>query len=148
MKKLKNLFISVLFFALLFSSCATTEEKTNPTGLKAQLRTDIITVTGGAVRGIYNKEGSVEIYAGIPFAAPPLGELRWKGVLEADHFTPMAMQKENGRFFNFLMNLYTHSKNDRTYKGPMSEDCLYLNVWKPAKKAPQGGWPVLVYVHG
>ena len=112
MKKLKNLFISVLFFALLFSSCATTEEKTNPTGLKAQLRTDVITVTGGDVRGIYNKEGTVEIYAGIPFAAPPLGELRWKepqavipwnGVLEADHFAPMAMQKENGRFFNFLM---------------------------------------------
>lgn len=157
MKKLKTLYISVLFFALLFSSCATTEEKTNPTGLKAQLRTDVITVTGGDVRGIYNKEGTVEIYAGIPFAAPPLGELRWKepkpvipwnGVLEADHFAPMSMQKENGRFFNFLMNLYTHSKNDRTYGGPKSEDCLYLNVWKPAKNAPQGGWPVLVYVHG
>ncbi len=157
MNKLKNLWISVLFFTLFFVSCATTEQKTNPTGLKVQLRTDVISVTGGEIRGIYNKEGTVQIYAGIPFAAPPVGDLRWKepqpvipwdGILEADHFMPMPMQKETGRVFNFLMNLYTHSKNDRTYGGPMSEDCLYLNVWKPAKEAPQGGWPVLVYIHG
>ena len=158
MKLTIKLLFGALLFSSLFTSCASTNaKKTNPTGLKVQSKTDVVSVTGGDVRGILNKEGSVEIFAGIPFAAPPVGDLRWKepqnvipweGILEADHFAPMAMQQENGRVFQFLMNLYTGSKNDRTFKGPMSEDCLYLNVWRPVGKAPEGGWPVLVYVHG
>ncbi|WP_022932736.1 carboxylesterase/lipase family protein [Treponema bryantii] len=150
--------ITFLSILLILSSCASTNlKKTNPTGLKEQTRTEVITVTGGDVRGIVNKDGTVEIFAGLPFAAPPVGDLRWKepqdvipwkGILEADHFAPMAMQLENGPVYNFLFNAYTHSKKSRTYGGPMSEDCLYLNVWRPVGKAPQGGWPVLVYVHG
>lgn len=156
--RLKLITISI-FFSISMCSCASSAfvRKTNPTGLKIQNQTEVINVTGGDIRGIINKEGNVEIYAGIPFAAPPVGNLRWKepqnvvpwkGILEADHFAPMAMQNESGRIFQFLMNLYTSSKNDRTYKGPMSEDCLYLNVWKPVEAAPENGWPVLVYVHG
>ena len=146
----------ILFFTVLLTSCATSQ-KTNPTGLKMQMQTEVVSVTGGDVRGIFNKDGSVEIYAGIPFAAPPLGKLRWKepqdvipwdGVLEADHFAPMAMQLESSRFYNALFNIYTHSKSSRTYKAPQSENCLYLNVWKPSENTPEGGWPVLVYVHG
>lgn len=158
MKQIIKLILSVILFSSIFISCASTNsKKTNPTGLKNQTRTEVVSITGGDIRGIINKEGTVEIFAGIPFAAPPVGALRWKepqdplpwtGILEADHFAPMAMQTENGRFFQFLMNLYTGSKNDRTFKGPMSEDCLYLNVWRPAAQAPEGGWPVLVYVHG
>ena len=154
---IKLILCAVFVTSLLFSCASTNAKKTNPTGLKVQNRTEIVSVTGGDLRGILNKEGNVEIFAGIPFAAPPVGDLRWKepqdvipwtGVRDADCFAPMAMQNENGRFFQTLMNIYTGSKNDRTYKGPMSEDCLYLNVWRPVGKAPQGGWPVLVYVHG
>ena len=154
---IKSIFSAVLLSFLLFSCASTNSKKTNPTGLKQQTKTQVVSVTGGDIRGIVNKDGDVEIFAGVPFAAPPVGELRWKepqdvipwnGIFEADHFAPMAMQKENGRIFQFLMNMYTSSKNDRTYKGPMSEDCLYLNVWRPAGKAPEGGWPVLVYIHG
>ena len=146
----------ILFFAALLTSWATSQ-KTNPTGLKMQMQTDIVSVTGGDLRGIYNKDGTVEIYAGIPFAAPPVGDLRWKepqdvipweGVLEADHFAAMAMQPQTSALYNALLNIYTHSKNSRTYKAPMSEDCLYLNIWKPSGDAPKEGWPVLVYVHG
>ena len=158
MKQTIKFFIGALFVTSIFISCASTDsKKTNPTGLKVQTKTEVVSVTGGDICGILNKEGNVEIFAGIPFAAPPVGNLRWKepqdvipweGIREADHFAPMAMQNENGRFFQFLMNLYTGSKNDRTFKGPMSEDCLYLNVWRPVGKTPEGGWPVLVYVHG
>lgn len=155
--KLKISKITIILFCLaVITSCATTQ-KTNPTGLKMQMQTEVVSVTGGDVRGIYNKDGTVEIYAGIPFAAPPVGELRWKepqdvipwnGVLEADHFAAMAMQPVTPGYYNTLVNLYTHSKTSRTYKGPMSEDCLYLNVWKPAGDAPKEGWPVLVFIHG
>lgn len=153
---LKVIFISV-FTSLLFTACVTTRKKINPTGLNVQLQTNILSITGGDVRGIFSKDGLVEIYAGIPFAAPPVGELRWKepqdvipwqGVLEADHFAPMAMQKQHSLYYNFLLTLYTHTKTSRTYHGPMSEDCLYLNVWKPYGEAPEEGWPVLVYIHG
>ena len=160
MKKL----IFVIIISTLFYSCASTKiKKTNPTGLAVQTPAQIISVTGGQIRGIMNQDNTVEIYAGIPFAAPPIGDLRWKepqpvipwdGILEADHFAPMAMQTESGRIYNSLMNMYTHSKSDRTYKGPMSEDCLYLNVWKPADASnptssiTSSPLPVLVYVHG
>ena len=158
MKDSIKIFLCAVFLSTLFISCASTyAKKTNPTGLKEQTRTEVISVSGGDVRGIVNKEGTVEIFAGLPFAAPPVGSLRWKepqdvipweGILEADHFAPMAMQNQSGALYNFLLNAYTHSKSDRTYNGPMSEDCLYLNVWRPVGKAPEGGWPVLVYIHG
>ncbi len=157
-------FVFYIFISVLLFSCASTKtSKTNPTGLTQQTPTQIISVTGGQIRGIMNQDNTVEIYAGIPFAAPPVGDLRWKepqpvipweGILEADHFAPMAMQKENGRLFNALMNMYLHSKSDRTYKGPMSEDCLYLNVWKPVRNPEEissvmpAKLPVLVYIHG
>ena len=158
MKQTIKLLIGALFVSSFLISCASTNsKKTNPTGLKEQTRTEVITVSGGDIRGIVNKEGNVEIFAGVPFAASPVVDLRWKepqdvipwnGILEADHFAPMAMQLESGRIYNFLFNAYIHSKTSRTYRGPMSEDCLYLNVWRPRGKVPEGGWPVLVYIHG
>ena len=114
--------------------------KTLPVRGKDPKSASIIKTEKGAVQGILSDDGKVEIFAGIPFAKPPVGDLRWKepqelepwdGVLAADHFAPMAMQTEYGRIINFFVNSYVHSKNDRTYKGPMSEDCLYLNVWRP-----------------
>lgn len=156
------LFLAVSFISVPFLvACASTKKATNPVRVKNPRQTDVVHVTGGDIQGILNDAGTVEIYAGIPFAAPPVGELRWKepadvipwsGVLKTDHFAPMAMQNQMGRFMNFLFNLYTHQETSRTYKAPMSEDCLYLNVWKPAPKKsaenPDSPLPVLVYIHG
>lgn len=146
---------------LLFISCVSAG-KVNPVDDKTPVKTEIITVENGQLQGIVNDEDDIEIFAGIPFAAPPVGALRWKepqpaanweGVFQADHFVTIAMQNENGAIYNWLFNLYTHSKSSRTYHVPMSEDSLYLNVWRP--KAVDGQsvtasskLPVLVYVHG
>lgn len=101
-----------------------------------------VKVKQGYIEGVQEKSG-VYSYKGIPFAQPPVGELRWKapqppekwnGVLKATEFGNSPMQK----------NVY----GDMNFHAPkMSEDCLYLNVWTPAKKAEEK-LPVLVYFYG
>ena len=100
------------------------------------------TTATGVVQGTLEASG-VTSYKGIPFAAPPVGDLRWKapqpaqkwtGVRKADRFGPRAMQ----------LPLFS----DMVFRSDgVSEDCLYLNVWTPAK-SPKAKLPVLVYFYG
>ena len=121
--------------------------------------TDIITLSQGDLQGVFNGDRTVEVYAGIPYAKPPVGELRWKepqdadswdGVLVADRFAPMSMQPRNLPFYNSLAQIigyhdYRISLDDN-YVEPVSEDSLYLNIWKPAGDV--SSLPVMVYIHG
>jgi para-nitrobenzyl esterase len=88
----------------------------------------------GQVQGV--TETDLTVYRGIPFAAPPVGERRWRapqppakwdGVRAADKFAPDPYQGDG--------------------KGNVSEDCLYLNIWTPAKSAKERV-PVLVWIYG
>ena len=122
-------------------------------------RTEIVSTEKGDVRGVITADGAVEVFAGIPYAKPPVGELRWRepqppeswdGVLEADHFAPMSMQPTNLPIYDSLARIigyhdYKISLKDN-YVPPVSEDSLYLNVWRPA--GGNTGLPVLVYIHG
>ena len=122
-------------------------------------RTGTVRLAQGELRGVYNADGDVEVFAGIPYAKPPVGELRWRppqdaedwdGILEADRFAPMSMQPVNLPIVDSLTRIigfhdYRISLDDN-YTGPVSEDSLYLNIWKPAGDA--GDLPVLVYIHG
>lgn len=127
---------------------------------KMDKRTEVLHLKQGDVRGVITDDEAVEVYTGIPYAKPPVGELRWKepepaegweGVLEADHFAPMFMQTQNLPIYDTLVNLigYHEFKISLTdnYREPASEDALYLNVWKPAGTT-QEKLPVMVYVHG
>ena len=121
--------------------------------------TGVITVTEGQLTGVCTEDGAVEVYAGVPYARPPVGELRWKepqppepweGVRVCDTFAPMSMQPRNHPIMSSLTQIfgfhtYEFSLKDNWIEA-MSEDSLYLNIWKPAGDV--SGLPVLFYIHG
>lgn len=123
--------------------------------------TEVLQVEGGQIQGVLSEDGQVAIYTGVPYAAPPVGELRWKepqdvipweGVLTCDHFAPMGMQPVNLPIYNSLAQIigyhdYKISLTDN-YIAPVSEDSLYLNIWQPAGATREDHLPVLVYIHG
>lgn len=121
--------------------------------------TEIITLRQGQLQGVYNEDKSVEVFTGIPYAQPPVGELRWRepqdaqpweGVLKADHFAPMSMQPQNSPMYDSLAQIIGYHDYQFTLEDncvhPASEDSLYLNLWKPASGGEN--LPVLVYIHG
>src|SRR5690242_10448002 len=100
-------------------------------------------IDGGAIADVAVDQSGIRVFKGIPFAAPPVGELRWKppqpvpawkALRSAAEWGPRCMQS------NRLGDLDPLNKR-------MDEDCLYLNVWTPAKSTGPA-LPVMVWIHG
>ena len=105
----------------------------------------------GHVRGIAGNDPRITVYKGIPYAKPPIGDLRWKapvygrswdGTLDAVRFAPISVQDRPGMGDN-VYDKEWHVDPDIE----MSEDCLYLNIWTPAKRTDEK-LPVLVWYFG
>ena len=122
-------------------------EATDPTGAgDAGAAGDVISVTGGMISGtISDIEPSVAVYRGIPYAAAPTGQLRWRppqavepweGIQAADSYAPGCMQ---------ILRPADHIYG--TGADSIDEDCLYLNVWTAAEDA-DSQLPVMVWIHG
>lgn len=102
-------------------------------------------VQSGAVRGVVHDR--IASWRGVPYAAAPVGDLRWRppqpvdawsGVREADALSPDCFQ---GRMPNL-------PGVKAAPPAPLSEDCLYLNVWRPERVSARQKLPVLVWIHG
>ncbi|MEM9723053.1 MAG: carboxylesterase family protein [Bacteroidota bacterium] len=109
----------------------------------------LITIDSGVIEGIKDSTHEIRIFKGIPYAAPPVGDLRWKapqpvqsweGVRNCTKFAASAIQNEPKPFLCW-------SSEYLIPKDPIREDCLYLNVWTGANE-PSERRPVLVYIHG
>lgn len=107
----------------------------------------------GYITGMTTLDGEVEIYKGIPYAMPPIKDLRWKapqamkkweGIKECIHFGPNAIQEgiDSNQPWMAPFSEEFWTIDDLTY----SEDCLYLNVWTKSNRSKL--CPVIVYIHG
>jgi para-nitrobenzyl esterase len=97
----------------------------------------------GEVEGAYTADHQVIAFKGIPYAAPPIGDLRWKPPQPAAKWKRTLPAKDFGNHC-----IQSNSYPDMVFHDPSpSEDCLTLNVWAPAK-AKRGSLPVMVWIYG
>lgn len=102
-----------------------------------------VKIENGIIEGNYNTHTGMQTYFGVPFAKPPVGNLRWKAPQPLDNWTGVKQTKKFGpRPMQTIVFGDMNSRSDG-----VSEDCLYLNVWTPAKRNTKG-LPVLVYFYG
>jgi para-nitrobenzyl esterase len=111
----------------------------------AALGAPAVKVEQGTLRGASGRHPEVRVFKGVPYAAPPVGDARWKapkppqawtGVRDATRFSAACVQA-------------AYPKSSLYYRDPepQSEDCLYLNIWTAAKSARERR-PVMVWIHG
>jgi para-nitrobenzyl esterase len=137
-----KLLTGILLILIFIFSCKNTSQ---------QLIDQVVETQYGKVEGMANEGETVVTFKGIPYAAPPVGDLRWRepqppvpweGTRDASEFCASCMQN---RIFSHLPN--GPWTEEFMVQDSVSEDCLYLNIWTPATSA-NDRLAVLVYIHG
>lgn len=160
--KLKHLLLGVLSVAVLTATVGCTPSEQNPGPGKDDKKTapyaDLkVTVEGGDIRGTETVEKDVAIFKGIPYAAAPVGDLRfrspqpvtsWDGELDCTLWGSCALQNTPNITGGIWTEEFQPDLNPEHYRDGkvFDEDCLYLNVW--TSTAVYENKPVLVYIHG
>jgi len=102
-----------------------------------------VKIENGVIEGLYDTKSGLQLYLGVPFAKPPVGNLRWKAPQQLDNWSDVKSTKAFGP--RAVQAIVFGDMNSRS--NGINEDCLYLNVWTPEKKNIKG-LPVLVYFYG
>ena len=137
----------VIICCLFFYSSALTETSV----------TSSVQIVNTKYIGIYDTENNQFIFRGIPYAKPPIGELRWKSpvplskdpkVINAQSFKPACMQDEYTTvWYQDVAELFGNPRTVFQHVDAVSEDCLYLNIWTDSLDQTSKK-PVMVWVHG
>jgi para-nitrobenzyl esterase len=128
-----NLIALLVGAALALCACASSG---TPPAAPGSPGTVTVQTAAGALRGKVSDDGAVEVFRGVPFAAPPVGELRWKAPRSPAPWQGVRDALDSG------------SPCPQTGRlASTNEDCLYLNIWAPHKRAARG-LPVMVFLHG
>ncbi|MBD0349794.1 MAG: carboxylesterase family protein [Flavisolibacter sp.] len=131
----------MLFLSLVLSLASWSQKNSNP----------VLTIEGGQIKGVVTPTKGVIVYKGIPFAAPPVNNLRWKepqpvvpwkGVKTADKYGAAAMQ------ITWDPQSFYGKEWRASGSVPFSEDCLYLNIWTLAAGNKNKKLPVAMWIHG
>lgn len=139
--RLPFLFFSFLIGMVFLASCAGGPKGPLPGPGEGYNCQAPVATASGQVQGSFDPEGKTCSWKGVPFAAPPVGDLRWKapqpapaweGVRDATRYGDACAQLGMYKFANHV-------------PAPYSEDCLNLNIWRPNKP---GTFPVMVFIHG
>lgn len=118
-------------------------------------KTAMVQTQSGPIRGHLSDDGAAQVWLGIPFAQPPIGELRWQAPKPPAPWTTELQANAYGSACPQLGWLYGPPpvgkkwgpSNTETFSKPVGqEDCLKLNIWRPNNSA--GPMPVIVFVHG
>lgn len=161
MKKIhRSILALVLTFTMLLGTCTSAFAATPRAEASGTEEPGVVTISSGAIengpiKGVPSDTEGVTVYKGVPFAEPPVGNLRWKApqdltatwdeVRVCDAWGNQAMQPDNlnpvGEFWGDEFYF------DEDYNPPISEDCLYLNVYAP-EHAEGEQLPVMVWIHG
>ena len=128
--------IQILIFTLILSSTYSPAQETNSFPVQVKIE-------NGTIEGNYDTHNGIQRYFGIPFAKPPVGELRWKAPQPLDNWDGIKETKAFGP--RPMQTMVFGDMNSRS--NGVSEDCLYLNVWTPANMDTKD-LPVLVYFFG
>jgi len=135
---MKNALIFISFLLIALTSCNSNQ---NP----------VLKIEGGLIQGVATETTGIYVYKGVPYSAPPVGDLRWKapqpvipweGVKVADQYGPAAIQapRQPGSFY------HTEFFTDDGHQ--VSEDCLYLNIYTSSPGKTNARLPVAIYIHG
>jgi para-nitrobenzyl esterase len=129
---------TILFISFILLIISSSFSQKNNNCLAVQTKID-----NGTIEGNFDTKTGLQLYFGIPFAQPPVGPLRWKAPQPLDNWKGVKQTKKFGpRPVQAIVFGDMNSRSDG-----LSEDCLYLNVWTPAKRDTKD-LPVLVYFYG